>query len=864
MAEICTSIRFRRSKPKGIQMVDENRPDETLPLDAGMAAAFGSSHAGDMTRGVSVVSLLEKTHGIHSRVLLRDTMSDDSPVVHARRDESANANSQSNRYQMLGEIARGGVGVIMKGRDVDLGRDVAIKMLQSEHTERPAMVQRFIEEAQIAGQLQHPSILPVYELGLRADDQPFFTMKLIRGKTLSALLDDRRDPADGRGQLLGIFEQVCQATAYAHSRGVVHRDLKPSNIMVGSFGEVQVVDWGLAKVLSRGGATDDKRASLPIESPMPDEQAVKTVRTGSSAAQSIVGSVMGTPAYMSPEQANGQVDQLDERSDVFALGAILCEILTGRPPYHGQRNDVIKQASNADIGDALARIQSSGADERLNALTTSCLSSNRKDRPRDAGVIAREITDYLAHLEQEKRNLEIAAAESRATIAHEKRARRLTTALAISVLFAVLLITGTGAWAVREQSQRTAELEQSINTVHAKAAQLLGQAKASDARDEREWGSAIKAGDQLAELADNDSISDELRNRVDAFLAELERSDTDRRMLARLDEITTTGTTHDDIDSWIVMDGEFDDAFRGYGIDFSVLERDEIIGRMQASEISEELAFGLDLWIRSRMFIAVLNGDHAKLPGIMQEVVIVTEVDTDPYRTRCRETFYDFPPKLDKGLQLIKELDLESEPPETFLLVASTLHTLPTANVLKEPFRKALLLYPDHFQLNHDYAWYLTRFQEWEEAARYHTAAIAIRPDIDGVWRSLGICLRESGDYESALIAFEKAIDIDPDYAGTHTDYALTLERMGNNEAADQQYHEAIRLKSNIAESTRRRAQQQLSSGWPAQALHSFTIADRLGHRTPGWDMDFEHWARICAQQLEAKEAASRNARQSP
>ena len=137
-----------------------------------------------------------------------------------------------------------------KGRDTDLGRDLAIKVLLDSHKDKPEVIQRFVEEAQIGGQLQHPGIAPVYELGQFADQRPFFSMKLVKGDTLSKLLSNRDDPAADRSKLIGIFEQVCQTMAYAHSRGVIHRDLKPANIMVGAFGEVQVMDWGLAKVLS--------------------------------------------------------------------------------------------------------------------------------------------------------------------------------------------------------------------------------------------------------------------------------------------------------------------------------------------------------------------------------------------------------------------------------------------------------------------------------------------------------------------------------------------------------------------------------------------------------------------------------------
>src|SRR4029077_18339242 len=149
----------------------------------------------------------------------------------------------AGRYQLHGEMARGGMGVVLKGRDVDLGRDVAVKVLLEKHRGSPEMVRRFVEEAQIAGQLQHPGIIPVYELGRLPDDRLYIAMKLIRGRTLAGLLEGRTDAAQSRSRYLSLFELLCQTMAYAHSCDVIHRDLKPSNVMVGSFGEVQVIDW---------------------------------------------------------------------------------------------------------------------------------------------------------------------------------------------------------------------------------------------------------------------------------------------------------------------------------------------------------------------------------------------------------------------------------------------------------------------------------------------------------------------------------------------------------------------------------------------------------------------------------------------
>jgi serine/threonine-protein kinase len=234
--------------------------------------------------------------------------------------------------QLLGEIAHGGMGAVLKGRDVDLGRDLAVKVLLESHKDKPDLVNRFVEEAQIAGQLQHPGVVPVYELGTFTDRRPYFSMKLVKGRTLASLLADRPDPAHDLPRFVSIFEAVCQTVAYAHARGVIHRDLKPSNVMVGGFGEVQVMDWGLAKVLKTGGVADEKE---PPE-PAPQVSVIQTARSGSDADASRAGSVLGTPAYMSPEQARGEIDAVDRRSDVFGLGSMLCEILTGQPAFTGR------------------------------------------------------------------------------------------------------------------------------------------------------------------------------------------------------------------------------------------------------------------------------------------------------------------------------------------------------------------------------------------------------------------------------------------------------------------------------------------------------------------------------------------------
>jgi serine/threonine-protein kinase len=392
-----------------------------------------------------VLAGLAETLGGVPRVLLRATDQESGPTPVERTDSSAlpPPADRPGKYQLFGEIARGGMGAVLKARDPDLGRELALKVLLEQHKDQPELVRRFLEEAQIGGQLQHPGIVPIYELGAFADRRPFFAMKLVRGRTLASLLEERGTPGHDLPRFLSIFEQIAQTVAYAHARGVIHRDLKPTNVMVGAFGEVQVMDWGLAKVLPRGGAAD---GAVPGE-PEPTETVVATARGDSD--HSRAGSVMGTPAYMAPEQARGEVEAIDERADVFALGSILCEVLTGRPAFTGRTSgEIQRQAARGATADALARLDGCGAEAELVAVARRCLAAERDDRPRDAGEVARATTAYLGGMQQRLRAAELAraaeaaraeaaqatAAAAEARAAAERRARRLTAGLAAAVL----------------------------------------------------------------------------------------------------------------------------------------------------------------------------------------------------------------------------------------------------------------------------------------------------------------------------------------------------------------------------------------------------------------------------------------------
>jgi serine/threonine protein kinase len=371
------------------------------------------------------------------------------------------------------------MGAVLKGRDTELGRDVAIKVLLETHRGRTELVQRFVEEAQIAGQLQHPGVVPVYEMGQLPDKRPYFTMKLVKGQTLARLLAERTDVAQERPRLLKVFEQVCQALAYAHARGVIHRDLKPANVMVGAFGEVQVMDWGLAKVLKQGGIADEKAPATA------EATVIRTARSGSATpaqvgSQTQAGAVLGTPAYMAPEHARGDVAALDERCDVFGLGAILHHILTGQPPYAGSDADaVFGMASRAELSGALARLDGCEADAELIGLAKRCLCADPAARPRDAGALAAEVAAYQEGVEARLRRAELdraaaqaRAEEVRATVAAERKARRRTRALAAALLALVAVGAGGGLWVQRQATAKRKVVESALEKAQGLREQL--------------------------------------------------------------------------------------------------------------------------------------------------------------------------------------------------------------------------------------------------------------------------------------------------------------------------------------------------------------------------------------------------------
>ena len=288
-------------------------------------------------------------------------------------------------YELLGELARGGMGVVLRARDRRVGREVALKQLL---TQQPKQRRRFVREARITGQLQHPSIVPVYEVGSWPDGSPFYAMKLVGGRPLDALIDEAADD-DARLALIPRLVPAVEAIAYAHDRGVIHRDLKPANVLLGEFGETIVIDWGLARgidepdVPSPEGSDEDEP---PTRSSGSDVEAVK-----SGGRLTAVGAVIGTPAYMAPEQARGA--RVDARTDVYALGALLYHALSGQPPHERETMRATVMAVVLEPPTPLsALVPDAPAD--LIGIVEKAMARDPRDRYPDARALARDLEAF--------------------------------------------------------------------------------------------------------------------------------------------------------------------------------------------------------------------------------------------------------------------------------------------------------------------------------------------------------------------------------------------------------------------------------------------------------------------------------------
>jgi tetratricopeptide (TPR) repeat protein len=708
----------------------------------------------------------------------------------------------TGRFTVLRLHARGGLGQVSLAQDERLHRQVALKEVRPERGNDPQLRQRFLAEAEITGQLQHPGVVPVYALEEGPGGRPYYAMRFVEGRTLSQAIQQyhgRPTPLVFR-DLLQRFVALCRTLAFAHSKGVIHRDLKPANIMLGDYGETLVVDWGLAKRLGEPAPGDGMPEGDAGEAHSGAEAKGQTLdywpaaRSSDGLTQS--GQVLGTPAYMTPEVAEGRAAEVGPATDVYALGAILYEVLTGQAPYRGESARHVLDAVRRGPPPPPGRLKR-GVPRALQAVCLKAMARAIPDRYGSAADLAREIEQWLADEPVAAYPEPLAARLGRWARRHKAR----VTAGAVALL--VALLAGVGAWLWT--AQRRAETEQAVGLALGKAEQLREQARRAPAEGPAQaaealavWKQALATAEQAEDIGAAGLVGEETAGRAARLLAELRagmneaedalaQSRKDARMLTELEDahLAYCVSKGDSLDL-AAGAATYAKAFAAYGLNVLGNEPAAVVQALRRvpARMREALAVALDDWA----LCAPTQAGRRRLRAVADAV------DYHPWRQRLRRA---------QDLEALNRLAVQARrqplPPMSFDLLAIALLRAGARAEAAALLRQAQQRYPADFWINLNLGNTLKESnwqskQGLEEAIGYFRAAVALRPDNASVHNNLGSALKKHGDLAGAIAEFKKAITLDPKHAVAHNNLGNAWMAKGDVAGAIAEYKNAIGL----------------------------------------------------------------------
>jgi tetratricopeptide (TPR) repeat protein len=770
-------------------------PERRGLLDA-MADEHLRAHGGDVQRSLAAVAH-HSTLGDLAQSVADPDLQASLAAAGATLATTADVRPMEDglRYQVLRPHAQGGLGLVSVARDAELGREVAFKEIQGRYAEDTTQRGRFVREAEITGGLEHPGIVPVYGLGRYTDGRPYYAMRLVRGESLQEAAR-KLHAGDAGYTLRGLvtrFVAVCNAVAYAHSRGVIHRDLKPANILLGPYGETLVVDWGLAKVIGREPADGAESGEATLRPP------------SGAGAETLAGAALGTPAFMSPEQARGETAGLGPATDVYSLGATLYAIVTGRPPVRGR--DTAEMLEKVRLGDwPPPRQVLSSAPRALDAVCCKAMALKSGDRYGSALDLAADVEHWLADepVSAWREPWPLRFARWR------RRHRQLVASSAAAALVALLLGAVGLAWLQREEGRTRAAAEAALQRV-------------DDLRATARWGEARAALQQAEEWLGRSSPA-ELRRRLDAARGDLtlvarleelrqelasfqlnERTDeTERTDLDQRSKLTPAGRgTHQ---SQAEMDHDYAAAFGEAGLGVPGTDPAAVAERVAASAVREQLVAALDDWS------VVAVGERRDWA-----LEVARRADPDPWRDRLRD------PATRDNVASLTRVAMEAPPRDvTPSLAAAVCGRLPDIAACERLLQAARNIEPGDFWLNTYLGFVLQNTTgRSSEASGYFRAALAVRPDDSVAHINFGLALfqeaRREGArrvrvdervpspafsrarLESAEAEFRRAIDLDPGSPRAVVSLGSVLRARGKEEEARATIQRAIELASRSA-----------------------------------------------------------------
>jgi tetratricopeptide (TPR) repeat protein len=629
-------------------------------------------------------------------------------------------------YEILGELGRGAVGVVYRERDRALNRLVALKMIQTGPHLSPKARRRFKVEGQAIARMKHPNIVQVYEVGEEAGC-PYLCLELVEGENLAFRLAGMPQPDAEAARILTI---LAGAVDYAHRQGVIHRDLKPANVLLANEGTVKITDFGLAKLLPLPGAA---------ENPMTES-----------------GMILGTPAYIAPEQARGHVGEIGPAADIYALGAILYELLTGRPPFQGPSPmETLLQAAHQEPVPP-SRLNPK-VPRDLETICLKCLSKDTQRRYASAAALADDLRRFIEGRPILARPVGWGERSWRWCWRNPAAAALLATALAL-----VGLASGGGVWLV----QQRAELRNEVLTTVAQAARL---------REGFHFHEARQLLEQVRQRVDRAGPKD-LRRQVNQARADV-------ILAQRLDDARAHAATvvnADGLNDPATAEPLYLSAFADAGLGREGDDSQAIAATVRGRAVRAEIVAALDDW-------ASMTRDLRRLEWLLS---VARGADPDEARARLRqpELWLD-PARLTRVASELRVAELSPQ-------LATTV-----GRVSRMGGGEAIALltaaqnrFPQDFWVNYELAWALNQEHRWDEGLGYFRAALALRPDSSTAYNGLGEILYSMGRVDEAIGPAEQALRLDPRNASAHNTLAHALQSQGRLDAAIDHYRQALSI----------------------------------------------------------------------